>query len=316
MCVAFILWRCLEHHVIVLAFNRDEAFHRATLSAHWWKDKDSVVGGRDGVGGGTWLLTSITGRLAFVTNVRYEKLLQRTTSIEAGRPSRGGLPVAFVESEISPREFSERLRGSGPEYPGFNLIVADLSATTQKPQEQDGTGGLEERGGEATMYYATNHHRVRNEKGKDDLDDTTVEIRPLHPGIHGISNAPMDETTDEQWPKVALGKRRLEAMIERGDFDSEECPFQEIFEMMTDATQLHSPENPEKLPETGYGIEFETAASGIFVEPMELDGSVFGTRSITVLAVRKDGFAELHERCLNDGKWTEEIHSFHMNLVR
>lgn len=304
MCVAFILWKCLEDHAIVIAFNRDEAFHRATLSAHWWKDKESIVGGRDGVGGGTWLLSSVEGRIAFLTNVRSELILHRTTSIEAGRPTRGTLPVDFVEGTMSPRAYGEMLMRTGHQFPGFNLIVVHITKQHSRYNEKV----------DESMFYITNQHRRKDEDSTQGFGVPEVELEPLPPGIYGISNAPLNETTDEAWPKVAYGKKKFKQLVDEGAFDGKDCPFEEIFSIMSDATQLHRPDNLENVPNTGYGVEFEAAASSIFVRPIQLDGYEFGTRSITVLAVRKDGSAELRERCLNDGKWTEEKLHFKMKI--
>jgi hypothetical protein len=60
--------------------------------ALWWPERPDVVGGRDGVAGGTWCATSIsTGVTALVVN-RPHKL-----SADPGAPSRGVLPLLAVE---------------------------------------------------------------------------------------------------------------------------------------------------------------------------------------------------------------------------
>ena len=55
----------------------------------------------------------------------------------------------------------------------------------------------------------------------------------------------------------------------------------------------------------------------VVLQPVELEGFGFGTRSVTVLAVPRDGSpAELREQYLtNDGAWAEERHRFHMRLA-
>ena len=65
---------------------------------------------------------------------------------------------------------------------------------------------------------------------------------------------------------------------------------------MSDARELEA--DPARLPQTGYGAAFEAAASGIFVRPIQTALGAFGTRSQTVLAVWRDGWAELRERSL------------------
>lgn len=70
----------------------------------------------------------------------------------------------------------------------------------------------------------------------------------------------------------------------------------------------------EALPATGYDAAFESTVSGIFIPPTRLpalgDDSWYGTRSQTVLAVRRDGRAECRERYLSwngpqDAEWKE-----------
>lgn len=56
----------------------------------WWEGGE-ILGGRDGLAGGTWLACSKNGRLAFVTNVRE---VHKSTSLIK---SRGELPVSFLQ---------------------------------------------------------------------------------------------------------------------------------------------------------------------------------------------------------------------------
>lgn len=63
--------------------------NRPTKPVGWWEGGD-ILGGRDEVGGGTWLACSRKGKVAFVTNV-----LELHTLSEA--KSRGELPVSFLK---------------------------------------------------------------------------------------------------------------------------------------------------------------------------------------------------------------------------
>lgn len=55
----------------------------------WWEGGD-IIGGRDEVGGGTWLACSKQGRVGFLTNV-----LELHTLAEA--KTRGDLVIRFLE---------------------------------------------------------------------------------------------------------------------------------------------------------------------------------------------------------------------------
>ena len=59
----------------------------------WWEDGE-IVGGRDELGGGTWMGCSRSGRLALLTNV-----LELHSLPEAR--TRGDLPVLFLQVIIN-----------------------------------------------------------------------------------------------------------------------------------------------------------------------------------------------------------------------
>lgn len=62
---------------------------RPTEPLGWWEG-DVILGGRDGLAGGTWLASAKDGRLAFITNVRETQLIPEAMS-------RGHLPVRFLK---------------------------------------------------------------------------------------------------------------------------------------------------------------------------------------------------------------------------
>lgn len=65
---------------------------RPTKPLSWWEGGE-ILGGRDGLAGGTWLASTKDGRLAFLTNVR------ELDSIPQAK-SRGDLPVRFLEVSL------------------------------------------------------------------------------------------------------------------------------------------------------------------------------------------------------------------------
>ncbi|KAL2538462.1 hypothetical protein Fot_19853 [Forsythia ovata] len=159
MCISVFIWNSHPLYPLLLLLNRDEYHSRPTLPLGWWEDGE-ILGGRDGEAGGTWLACTKNGRLAFVTNVRELK-----SNFQA--KSRGDLPVRFLKSKNSPKEFAEELVGEADHYQGFNLIVADLCSMT--------------------MLYITN-------RPKDD----GLSVIEVSPGIHVLSNAKLDTP----WPKA------------------------------------------------------------------------------------------------------------------
>ncbi|CAA7407695.1 unnamed protein product [Spirodela intermedia] len=120
MCIAAWVWEAHPLYRLLLVFNRDELHDRPTEPVEWWGDGGrKILGGRDGLAGGTWLGCTRNGRIAFLTNVR------ETCSLPVPK-SRGDIPVKFLEGEMSPIEFAEEVVEQGDLYNGFNLVLADL----------------------------------------------------------------------------------------------------------------------------------------------------------------------------------------------
>ena len=264
------------------------------------------MGGRDCVGGGTWFCAGVNGRVAFVTNIRNRRALKK------GAPSRGELPIRFVAGNASPEQYLEEVTASG-QHAGFNLVVADLSlmhAEIEKISDK-----TEEKPNCDSSHYSNMYYYTNSSKYGDDI--APKRPLPLAPGLHGLSNA----SINQPWPKVKRGLEQFQQLIDSGAFDSASdlggnaglmgsFPWDDIFRIMSDSTKLSQGDD---VPETGYGVEFETAASSIFIQPTQLDGIQFGTRSTTVLVIGRDGRAELREKFItDDGSWAEERHAFQL----
>lgn len=153
MCIAVFLWQAHPIYPFLLLLNRDEYHNRPTEALAWWQGGE-ILGGRDGLAGGTWLACSRDGRLAFLTNVREVHPIPEAKS-------RGDLIVRFLESKKNPMEFAEEVVKEADKYNGFNLIIADLCSKT--------------------MIYITNRPREAN-----------VSVVEVSPGIHVLSNASLD----------------------------------------------------------------------------------------------------------------------------
>lgn len=106
------------------------------LTWNWvMNEQPHIIGGRDGVEGGTWLAISESGRLAFVTNFR------ELNPNHEGAVSRGELPTSFLQSSKPPHEYLEEIAARAGDYNGFNLIVADVMAgdmayLTNRPHDE------------------------------------------------------------------------------------------------------------------------------------------------------------------------------------
>ncbi|KAL6651205.1 hypothetical protein ACP70R_010130 [Stipagrostis hirtigluma subsp. patula] len=156
MCIAAWAWQCHPAHRLLLLFNRDEYHSRPTQPAQWWEagvDGKEILGGRDELGGGTWMGCTRDGKLAFLTNVREPSSL-------VGAKTRGELPVRFLQGNHGPLEYAAEIANEADQYNGFNLILADVSS--------------------GTMVY------ISNRPGGAPV------IQTIPPGFHVLSNAAID----------------------------------------------------------------------------------------------------------------------------
>ncbi|KAH7518254.1 hypothetical protein FEM48_Zijuj09G0152000 [Ziziphus jujuba var. spinosa] len=278
MCIAVFLWRAHPVYPFLLLLNRDEYHSRPTEPLAWW-DGGEILGGRDGLAGGTWLACSRDGRLAFLTNVREVQLIPQAKT-------RGDIPVLFlkgdnlfakamgsvmpslnivykIKSQKSPMEFAEEVVKDADQYNGFNLILADLCAKT--------------------MVYVTN----RQKEGEKLVADVL-------PGIHVLTNARLDSP----WPK-RLRDNFKELVHKYGDG---EFPIKEMVEkLMTDTTK--DEESP--LPHI-YSPSREYYLSSIFVDEETNPLGHYGTRSTSAVSVKTNGEVSFYEKYLENEQWKEQ----------
>jgi uncharacterized protein with NRDE domain len=165
-----------------------------------------------------------------------------------GAPSRGALVAEFLKGEENPGDFLRRKEGEATLYNGFHLVVGDLSE----------------------LWYFTN---------------TGGRPQRLSPGIHGISNGPVDEP----WPKVTRSTRRLSRLLEGSSAPNPAA----LLDLLSDRERAADAE----LPSTGVPLEWERLLSSVFVE-----GETYGTRSSTALLVFEDGGVRVVERTFEDGR--------------
>ena len=149
MCVVGFQWHPGSQEPLLVLGNRDEFYDRPTTPLAWWEG-GRILAGRDLQAGGTWLGVTRTGRAAVLTNFR------DPTLIRPNGPSRGQLPVRFLESDASAAGFLESLRPEAASYSPFNLLLYH---------------------GAELLGYESRHDRV---------------VR-FEPGLHAVSNGDFDE---------------------------------------------------------------------------------------------------------------------------
>lgn len=167
----------------------------------------------------------------------------------------------------------EYLQGvNGESFNGFNLIVGDLCS--------------------GHMAYTSNRGAQPQEIGG---------------GVIGVTNGLLQD----KWPKVVRGEQQLREMLQGGEFDNGEVPWERIFgEVLSNREQVT---DPRQLPRTGWLPESEQILSATYIDPIRMPTGAYGTRSQMCIAVGADGGAEARERYLaEDGVWRENRFDFPM----
>ena len=169
--------------------------------------------------------------------------------------SRGGLVTDYLLGDAPAESYLAELAERADQYRGYNLLLTD--------------------GGE--LYCASNRG---------------APICNLPPGVHGVSNGPLDS----DWPKVNRGRQLLAKAIDR----TEPSPKQ-LFELLRDQTQPAD----EALPDTGIGLESERLLGTIAI-----DGTIaerdYGTRSASVLLLDAQDRGQFFEHSrTDDASWEQ-----------
>lgn len=137
MCLILFAYRQHPHFELVLLGNRDEFLARPTAPMDFWPDAPEVLGGRDLVGGGSWLAVTRFGRLAAVTNFR------DAVPPGGGAVSRGVLVNDFVRGTVPAAEYARRALEQGSRHGGFNLLVLDRAGLHYASNRGGGTRAVE-----------------------------------------------------------------------------------------------------------------------------------------------------------------------------
>ncbi|MFZ7102845.1 MAG: NRDE family protein [Peptococcaceae bacterium] len=166
----------------------------------------------------------------------------------AGVLSRGYLVRDYLLTALAPHAYLQSIRSRRTAYNPFNLLV----------------GTLQE------LWFYSNVENL---------------IRPLKPGIYGLSNALLDTA----WFKVTQAKERLTRLL-HSSFSVEE-----LFDILADTER---PPDAD-LPRTGIPLETERLLSA-----MHIDAPEYGTLYKTIILISSRQEVSFYEKHLdNEGRW-------------
>lgn len=153
MCLLIAVSRVLPDAPLLVAGNRDERFDRAAEPMAVLREHPRTIGGRDLVGGGTWLAANEHGVVAGLTN------RPLPDGADPAKRSRGALPLALTAASSAPEAVAAFVEEHHPgDYNPAWLLVGD-----------------------------------RRSLFSIDLTGEVATSRELPPGIHVLENRPLGE---------------------------------------------------------------------------------------------------------------------------
>ena len=164
--------------------------------------------------------------------------------------SRGELPLGYLTGKQDPETYLSSLLATASEYAGFNLLVGTID----------------------NLWYLTNSATA-----------PPCGPVPLVPGLYGLSNAQLDTP----WPKVTLGKGRLQALLGKGALDHDALAAVVADQQLAD---------PGDLLRLGLTDDMAQVLSSQFITTAS-----YGTRSSTTLWADQAGQAHWRESSFDAG---------------
>jgi uncharacterized protein with NRDE domain len=258
MCLILFAWKSHPDYPLVVAANRDEFYERDTDPMGWWSDYPHVLAGKDRAD----VLGSPGTWLGFTKTGRFAALTNVRAPSEKNPDARtrGELSLHYLTGHHKPHTYIQKNAKRFELYNGFNLLMADLS----DPEN-------------AEMHWVSNRLMM----GQSIRPRKVFPEQALSPGVYGLSNAMLDTP----WPKV---NHRVAAFAQTLAMDSGQLKNADHYLRLLADTHEAS---PQELPNTGINPDWEKALSAAFIKTPS-----YGTRSSTILRVRKDGQFEMVER--------------------
>ncbi|WP_128113555.1 NRDE family protein [Polynucleobacter necessarius] len=258
MCLILFAWKSHPDYPLVVAANRDEFYERDTEAVAWWAEHPHILAGKDRAD----VLGSPGTWLGFTKTGRFAAVTNVRAPSEKNPDARtrGELSLSYLAGIDRPVDFIQNNAKRFQQYNGFNMLMADFSDPAN-----------------AEMHWVSN----RMAMGQSIRPRKIFPEQALEAGVYGLSNAMLDTP----WPKV---NHRVAAFAQALAMDQGQLKnVDQYLKLLADTHQV----SDHELPNTGVSKEWEKALSPAFVKTPS-----YGTRSSTVLRVRRDGQFEMVER--------------------
>jgi uncharacterized protein with NRDE domain len=258
MCLILFAWNSHPDYSLVVAANRDEFYERDTEGISWWENHPHILAGKDRAD----VIGSPGTWFGFSKSGKFSAVTNVRAPSEKNPDARtrGELSLAYLAGNDRPSDFIKANTKRFGLYNGFNLLIADLSNP-----------------GNERMHWVSNRMML----GQSIRPRKVYPDQALDAGVYGLSNAMLDTP----WPKV---NHRVAAFAQVLAMDQGQLKYADHY-LKVLADTRHASDH--ELPNTGVSKEWEKALSCAFIKTPS-----YGTRSSTILRVRRDGQFEMVER--------------------
>ncbi|KAN0027280.1 hypothetical protein ACTFIU_009970 [Dictyostelium citrinum] len=213
MCLGFLSFYQYEGYPFIILNNREEEETRPTKLLHQWEniknnDNIKIYGGRDQIGGGTWLAVNNKGKFCMLLNSYYrneECFLPKSTTPNHGKLSRGTIVFDYlIDDSITPFDYIQTIEKQRNNYQPFKIIVGKINniKSNENENENENNKNVDDNNynnnnyeNDSVAYYYNSHYIPPsfNEDGHIDENISTYPslLKPIEKGtLFGISNFP------------------------------------------------------------------------------------------------------------------------------
>lgn len=284
MCITFVYLDddTDSRYKLIILNNRDEFLDRPTSVANW---ENGVLAGRDEKEKnvrGTWLCIDKDGRISNLLSITIPYHERKRNA-----PSRGRIPLAFMESGKTPKQFCENFIDNAKKYDAFQVLCL------QRNQND-----------EYEMCCLANKL----------VDSVTPVV--FTSGLYGFSNSPYDKPFKKVHRGLSLMKEAI-CDINEQNMSADEV-ISKLIDIATDRVLCH----PDKQLQMQCGRSGEICKYRTSVYVQYPDGIRYGTRSHTVILVDRSNKVTYYEKrmvhvpnIISNAEWDETKFTFSLNMI-